>query len=352
MKISTPSIDGLTIADKFAKYTGILGWMRCRCARGITLLMYHKVLPSQLISAYPLRNLVVEISSFNHQMEWLRKHFEVVTVRDAMARIDLGARRKTHARRPLACVTFDDGYRDNFEYAAPILESHGLRATFFVTTGFVEGTTLWFDRAAQAWHRDAAATLMRASEAIPSLRESIAEVRSFDAWWQFLKQLSQDARQTVLHATDVPALATDEVFCAMTIEHVRELAKRGHEIGSHSVTHPILTNLDKTSLTLEMGRSRSLVREWTGQHVEGFCYPNGDHDERVVSAARAAGYKYACMLRRGIACDSTDRMALPRRGILSSDRREMTIEGFESEVVGWNDLLRRSREQLVLYLGK
>jgi peptidoglycan/xylan/chitin deacetylase (PgdA/CDA1 family) len=83
-------------------------------------------------------------------MQWLSGNCNVMPVREALAALAAGI----PSKKPLVAVTFDDGYADNFEVAAPILEVHGLRGTFFITSGFVENAApLWYDRAADAWKR-------------------------------------------------------------------------------------------------------------------------------------------------------------------------------------------------------
>lgn len=333
----------VAVVDRIAKYSGVLSWMRRRCIRGVTILMYHKVLPRHLVPRYPLPNLVVEQSSFDSQMAWLAKHFEVLTVRDAMASAVGHAAR----RRPVACVTFDDGYRDNFDHAAPVLESHGLPGTFFITTGFAEGRPMWFDHAAHAWRCDPVAVVRQAVGAAPEYGGAFAGISVLGDWMSALKQIPTAARETILSAVDQPPPAADEVFGAMAPEQIRLLAQRGHEIGAHSVTHPILTTLDDASLRAELQQSRAAIAAWTGRPVDGFCYPNGNCDDRVAQAARDAGYRYACMVRRGMATESAERMQLPRRAIMSSSRRE-SPESFEAEVIGWHDLLRHSRQRISL----
>jgi len=340
-------MNGLQAADHFAKNTSILPWMRRSCANGVTILMYHKVLPEKLIPSYPFRNLVVDASTFDCQMAWLADHFDVITVRDAMGYLDGSKSNGQKKRRNKACVTFDDGYLDNFVYAAPILEKHGLRATFFVTTGFVEGESMWFDRAALAWNHDAGACIARAARTAPDLRDALSGVASLEAWLDFLKKLSGTTRNLMLDATDESIVSTGRIFDAMNPDQIRALSDRGHEIGAHSVTHSMLTYLDGESLRYEMQRSKALVHEWTGAQSDGFCYPGGDCNSQVIAAARDAGYQYACTVRRGMASDVSDRLALPRRGILSSSRYGMTVDGFEAEVLGWHDLVRTMARKMI-----
>lgn len=345
MNAITASDSAVGLIDWIARHTGILAWMRGRCLDGITILMYHKVLPRHLASIYPLRNLVVNVQLFKQQMSWLAENFEVVTIHDAMVRLDQRLGQGVHGQRPLACVTFDDGYRDNFEHASPVLESLGLRATFFVSTGFIEGEALWFDRAAFAWQYDPVAAMKGTRFAESNCGEALHSVTTLDGWVGGMKKMSSESRNAILDALESSTMMPDEIFGPMTIEQIGELAGRGHEIGAHSVTHPILTEISDASLRMEMAQPRARLQAWTGQHVQGFCYPNGAYDERVIAAVREAGYQYGCTVSRGIATRSGDRMALPRRAILSSSRHETIEDGYQSEVVGWHDWLRRKRKR-------
>lgn len=334
--------------DRLAKYSGILRRMRRRNAAGVTILMYHKILPRHSASRYPLRNLVVDTDTFDGQMAWLADHFEVLPVQDAMARLEVGRAESGRTKRPVACVTFDDGYRDNFDHAAPILESHGLRGTFFVATDFVCGTAFWFDLASMAWGNDSANALRQAIRAVPELGERFSGVSTLDAWLSALKRIPPESRAAVLAGIGSSTVGDSEIYGAMTSEQVCQLSRRGHEIGAHSVTHRILTQLDDATLRMELEQSRSTLSGWTGTRIEGVCFPNGNYDDRVVAAARTAGYLYGCAVTRGVATDRVDRLALPRRAIFSSERRATALD-FEAEVVGWHDFLRnwrgsRSRE--------
>lgn len=331
---------GLTIVDLLAEYTGLLRRMRHDCSSGITILMYHKILPKQNIPEYPLQNLVVDTIAFNRQSAWLAKHFEVLPVREALANLDWGIEKRPRSSRPLACITFDDGYRDNFDHAAPILDAHGLRATFFVTTGFVEGAPLWFDSAALAWMRDCSAVVQIARISAPEFCGDLTKTSSLDTWLSTLKRMPTRSRLAVMDEIGIVANAPTHIFGAMTPDQIRRLADHGHEIGAHSVTHPILTDLDDASLRKELEQSRSMVHDWTRQQVDGLCYPNGNHEERTIIAARKAGFDYGIGVRRGIVNHGSNRMALPRRAILSSNRRQSNSARFASEVVGWHDLLR------------
>lgn len=143
----------------------------------------------------------------------------------------------TPAGRELA-ITFDDAYRSVIELGLPVLERLGVAATLFVPTAH-PGTEL------------------------PMLWPGIEEWAGGE------------------HERELVPMGWDEV---------RALRDAGWEIGSHTVTHPRLTDLGDDALAAELGESRERLEDELGQRCRSIAYPYGDVDARVVAVARAAGY--------------------------------------------------------------
>lgn len=101
----------------------------------------------------------------------------------------------------------------------------------------------------------------------------------------------------------------------MDWSQVRDWAGRGVSFGSHTLTHPWLTRLDDASLRAEVCDSKKLIEDQLGGPVHHFCYPFGDHDERVVAAVRESGYRTACTTRRGTVRAGSDPLRLPRMSV-------------------------------------
>ncbi len=332
--------------DHAARWTGILRWLERRATRGHTILMYHRVLPGDVCPSYPLPTLAMPIGAFREQVEFLANHCEVLPVCELAGRPD----EKSPSARPRVSITFDDGYRDNFEIAAPILEAAGVRATFFVTTGFVQtGWPLWFDLAIDLLSRAPSDELARAAgayfEAADAERLCAHSVRIPD-WMELLKTSAPRTRGAFLESVGAAVGPIDMHgrFDAMTPAHVAELARRGHEIGSHTVHHPLLPQLSDAELDLELVESMQSLSAWIGRPPAGFCYPNGDHSERVVDAVKRAGYRYACTVDAGINMPSTDPMRMRRMDItpassgVAGDRCDLIA--FRSEFCGLHQALR------------
>lgn len=259
--------------DQVAHRSGLGLLLERSMRRGVTILTYHRVLQADRCAAYPFPALAMPQDAFAAQVAWLAERCEIVTVGEAVRLLGPAGATPRQAR---VCLTFDDGYDDGHEIVAPILAAHGVTATFFVTAGHVGTDTLtWFDRAA----------LLRPRGADPALLKSLAPAE-------------RNARLDRFEA-GVPVSDPQGLYRIMSEAQLRSLSQAGHEIASHTLTHPILTGLDDEALRHELSGSRRALEPITGRVVEGFCYPNGDHDGRVVEAVKQAGYAWACTARSG-----------------------------------------------------
>lgn len=333
---------------------GSLAWLLHRLQPGLNILMYHRVLPDERAADYPLASLAIGRSAFAEQTRWLAGHCEVMTLVRALAPDAPLA----SAARPRVCLTFDDGYDDNHALGAPILEAAGLRASFYVTAGMI-GTDelLWHDRAALAWRRlGPAAAMERIGRSGSEL--GAAGPTHLRAFMSALKAMNQANRVQLLQRlgegeNSNQSLVSAADYRLMSWDQVADLARRGHEIGSHTLTHGLLSQVDGASLTRELGESRALISRKIGMQVHGVAYPNGDYDQSTIRAAAGAGYDYAVTTRPGAAPlrpprgagpdgDGGDsgRFSLPRRDV---NPAKVTRGGrhdplaFAAHLVGVND---------------
>ncbi|MFM9995274.1 MAG: polysaccharide deacetylase family protein [Phycisphaerales bacterium] len=281
------------LVDAVADAVGILSRLERRMRGGLTILTYHRVLPDGSARSYPLASLVTPESVFREQVQWLAGRTVLSTLRGALAaRGSWGSE-----ARPRVCITFDDGFADNQRFAAPVLDELGVRATFFIATAPVrDGGRLWFDAAARAWE-SGPGELTGAAERVLGRRD-LGSSPTLDAWMRLLKSVPAEQRNATLGVLRIDG-APPDTDRMMTPAEVRLLTSAGHEIGSHTVTHPILTMESDAVINDELSRSRAELASWTGTDVAGFCFPNGDCDDRVVEAVRRAGYTYACVTAAG-----------------------------------------------------
>jgi peptidoglycan/xylan/chitin deacetylase (PgdA/CDA1 family) len=275
-------------------------------------------LDSQLVSASP--------AAFDRQMDYIRRHFEVVSLDDWVGRVRTGQSLPQNA----ALVTFDDGYRDNYDLAYPVLRRHALPATIFLTTSFVDSTQqLWWDELA---------TLIKTTKAkhvcIPGLEEIRLETRrdrrqAMERLRHRLKAIPDDERRNLLGALTQelgdggqPALA--ERVC-LSWDEVRTMSRNGVTFGAHTHTHPILTRVPPERAREEIATSRRIVEREVGRPARSFAYPNGlpgDFDARTREMLIEEGFQAAVTLVHGTNVwtnDHTDLLALRRIHMTGDD---------------------------------
>jgi peptidoglycan/xylan/chitin deacetylase (PgdA/CDA1 family) len=282
-------------------------------------------------------------SLFEAQLDYLCEHTRVLPVSEALGQGPDGLRDS----KPLVCLTFDDGYADNFEIVAPLLEVRGVRGTFFITAGAAQAReSLWYDRAAAVWKLLGGPKVRQRSSEAGDGDTPAFETR--ESWIEWLKAVPNDRRDGIMRSLTAGVNDGVSPCSLMTPEQVRRLAESGHEVGSHTLWHPILTTMAQDERRNEIQGARELLQAWTEQEVGGFCYPNGNFDTGVVRDLREAGHSYACTTQPGHNDDGTDRFQLRRIDVnpdrvASADGRFDAL-GFRAEISLVREGLRRWTE--------
>jgi hypothetical protein len=151
-----------------------------------------------------------------------------------------------------------------------------------------------------------------------------------------LKPLSEEARESSIErlAFDLRVKLPERPpaeYSAINWGQAREMADGGVEIGSHTLTHPILTGLGDERLREEVGQSRERIQTALGRKVETFCYPNGDYDIRTLREVARAGYRLAVTTDVGLNNERNDPLALRRiHGEFDLARFVKNTSGFET----------------------
>jgi peptidoglycan/xylan/chitin deacetylase (PgdA/CDA1 family) len=254
---------------------------------------------------------------FAEQLDYLTEHYEVVPLSVLAGYLASG----DPVPPGLAAVTIDDGYRDCFDIAYPILRERNIPATAFVVTDFVDQATwLWTDKVRYLTSR-ASSSLLEAHIEDHSLRikldGDISRLKGAEQVNTELKMIADEAKDNAIREIaaflEVPLPdAPPAEFFPLTWEQVREMDSNGIEIGSHTVTHPILTKISGERLRYELGESRSRLESELGRKVELLGYPNGNHNSAVQLEAARAGYKCAVSADYGLNDANSNPLALKR----------------------------------------
>lgn len=282
--------------------------MRRRTRAPFQILLYHRVNDSRdpLFDTVPVRG-------FDRQMALLRRHFHVLALDELVERRERG-----DVPPNAVAITFDDGYRDNFENAFPILRRHGLPATVFLTSATVGSKELlWHDRLLDAFRETRVASLHVDGETLPMLTPAQRRTAVY-ACLRTLRRLDprrRDEEVAGLAAALEVAEPDEHRWSKLTWEEVREMAGGGISFGAHTVNHPILTRIPHDEAVREILDSRDAIARGLGRPVNLFAYPNGgraDFDEEVKRAVRDAGFRCAVTAIPGSNDAATDPFELRR----------------------------------------
>jgi peptidoglycan/xylan/chitin deacetylase (PgdA/CDA1 family) len=310
---------------------GALLWRR----HGVALL-YHRIAEPPVDPF----ELAVTPAHFAQHLEVLQRMGPCLSF-DAFARDliegDGGGRRRF-------CVTFDDGYRDNLETAAPLLAAAGAPATVFVVSGAVGSARMfWWDALARSvllpeilpeslalssrgetrrWTLGAAAVGGRAELDVHAgwnaLREPPRDARQalFLDLWNWMAAAPTDEAERLADAVadwaGTSRNAHPEDHPVSEDELGRLCAAEGIEIGGHTVTHPRLATLPASERLAEMRDSRIRLGALTGREIRTFAYPYGSECPETARLAAEAGYAAACTTRNGFTTGRNDPMRIPR----------------------------------------
>lgn len=264
-----PAERGLGAAAGSLALRGLLGMLSPQGPRArLSILIFHRVLPAP----DPLMPYEPDVERFDRVLGWLADWFVVLPLGEAVERL---AAARLPARA--ACITFDDGYADNYTCALPALQRHGLPATFFVATGFLDGGRMWNDvliEAVRATPKERL-DLERLGLGILPTTTAAEKCAALSRIIPALKHLPPAERtDRVADVVELCGTTTDTPLM-MTSAQVRALRAAGMEIGAHTVTHPILAKCDERTVRDEIAQSRECLEALLGERVGLFAYPNG-----------------------------------------------------------------------------
>lgn len=240
---------------------------------------------------------------FARQLRMLSRFANVLPLQTALGLMEAGEPLPSRA----VVLTFDDGYRDNLELGVPMLERHGLPATFFLVPGFLSGTVgAWWEDLSAAFDRGRAATLEFGGTVYPLTTPAERET-AHAAVRASLKTLDHAARVAeVARVSELLSPAPSSVGGGLFMDWsgAKSLLAAGHEIGSHTVSHAILERETEPGQRIELGESRAALESGLGITVDTLAFPNGsaaDYSEVTTRVARDLGYRCAITTTAGLA---------------------------------------------------
>jgi peptidoglycan/xylan/chitin deacetylase (PgdA/CDA1 family) len=287
----------------------------------LSILIYHRVLAQQ----DPLFPAEIDAPRFERHLGFLKANFNIIPLSEAVE----GLRNDSLPPRA-ACLTFDDGYADNAEIALPLLQKHGVHATVFVATGFLDGGRMWNDTIIELIRNAPTAIDLSAAGygaftlgTIQQRRQAITTLLGK------LKYVPMERRQQQVDAIAALVPVTLRKDLMMTPAQVRQLHSAGIEIGGHTVNHPIIARLPAAAARQEIADGKDALEAMIGAPVKLFAYPNGkpgqDYHAEHVAMVKQLGFQAAVSTSWGAARPGSDLLQLPRFTPWDRDRLRFTF---------------------------
>lgn len=311
----------------------------------LTVIMYHGIVKEPLmVNDW----CFIDEQSFRMQILYLKKHFEIISLSEAVERL-----RNGEIKRPNAVITFDDGYQNNFDVAFPILSREKIPATIFLTTGLI-GTndTVWHCRLNLALSKTRKphiewdglkfdlSTLNLKAKASAAIQDNFKELPH--------PQLMATVRSIILELGDDPdcSIEMGSPYRMLDKKAIDEMATSGLiEFGAHTHRHAILSQLSEEERFNEIRRSVDAIHELTGCPCRSFAYPNGrmqDYDSDSIKHLKGCGIQMAVTTTAGPNNRMTPSMELRRYGVgadLTMAEFQLMVHHFISKVHRGSDLL-------------
>lgn len=299
-----------------------------------SIFMYHRVLPDKE-AKNDRSSLSISLSQFEKQIQYLSQNYSCISMDDLH-------QNKSWEKFPV-CITFDDGYKDNVDYALPILKKYQVPATIYFVSDYLHGKcTMWWYEILEIldkktflkfkWENQRyffnTTIPQKKLETYKALRRIIMNLRpeKLEVFLDLLRE-GKDAKNYAELVIDKNLLKTISQEKLITI-------------GAHTCSHPVLATLDEDEIEKEIVQSKKILEDIIQKEIHHFAYPYGDHNSagtREYKLASKLGFKTIvttnCFPLKFNSCDMA---ALPR--ITMKNRTAPTH--IKAKVNGWNSLFR------------
>jgi peptidoglycan/xylan/chitin deacetylase (PgdA/CDA1 family) len=268
---------------------------RTLTGRRHAIFTFHRVRPANqpanLFDTCPS----VGVEVFRRILEHISEQFSVISLQE-LCNDSIG-------KAPAAAITFDDGWRDNYELAFPILCEFGIPATIFVTTSKIGSSELFWQQ--ELGHLFCTANIDPNGETARRLR-AVLKVRNSQPLtpdlyrntvllWKRLRNAECTSR--LVSAGWVALAGSDGYRMFLNTGEMCKMADSGIAFGSHTVTHCILPRYSRLEVERELTESKVVLENLLGEKIDMLAYPDGQCTPEVIDCAREAGYRIACTTR-------------------------------------------------------
>jgi peptidoglycan/xylan/chitin deacetylase (PgdA/CDA1 family) len=286
------------------------------------IFLYHSIVPDSAPTELWCAGQALPFASFKSHILSLARRFRIVPLAELLE----NSQRKRPANRMLA-LTFDDGLGTTFQQVNSFLNEQNIPATFFVTTDHLEhGRPLWFSYLNALCYENTYESVNLNGDYFPlrTIRQRKLVRRALGQ----LARASGDPSQFSKKLSEIYPLPAEvkKRYEGMTYEQLRTAGRSNLiEIGSHTLTHPYLSQKSNNEQAREIIESKSLLSKLTGKRIRYFAYPGGDYNRDTLHLVRKAGYE-AAFATISLQMESASKFEIERIGIYSPSLLKLNLK--------------------------
>ncbi len=289
-------------------YSGLIpllvSWSRLQGQGKVIILAYHRICEGRAAGLFFEDVVSASPAGFERQVKYLVENYNVISF-DAFIE---GVKGEKTLSKNSVIITFDDGYKDNYLNAYPILKKYNVPATIFLSTHHVDSAVpFWWDEVAYLISKTRRRQLSLSRLGEYGVENPSQKRKAINAIAGKLKELDEGQKRSAMSELATQAAVSVEEQTTkdahLSWDEVREMSRNGISFGAHTVTHPILTKVPYEQARYEVAESVSRIQEEIEQAVRFFAYPNGaigDFNEITRSILMENGIKAATTLVYGI----------------------------------------------------
>lgn len=318
----------------------------------VLILTYHRILPKNLIEkSVSQKSMILSLETFKEQLKILNKYYKPVSINEY-----LKMNKSKHEK--LAIITFDDGWADNYEYALEELWKNKIPATVYLTSDYIGTEKLFWPEEISIMmcqniklriEENKISIIKLTSENIYEIIKCISKEKNKNYKKHFINililHLKKYKYKTIkklmkLLSGDIALENYVEINAdrLMTWKEVNVMKKYNINIGSHSKSHLILTQINYREAIKEIIESKQMIEEKCSVKVKDFSFPNGEFNEILKYMLQISGYKSAVTGINSLSSTCTDKYELRRKG--NNEKRVTKANGeFDRilNIIEWSD---------------
>ena len=275
----------------------------------VRIFAYHRVREiDNSIMPYERELISATPAQFEAQLKFLTRHYTLTNFKEISRKLD---EEPDYKPENLAILTFDDGYSDFYTEIFPLLRKYNATAVVFPSTQYIESdTAIWFDQLGyilDSLDNNKIETIIN-KMGVAGYFSAVRPIYK-GAVFRVVKALPDAIRLEFMSSIislshrDFEVDVTEMKNEMLSWSQLREVSEYGVEIGSHTVSHPILANLSEESLKIEIEKSKETIEDETGERVVSLAYPVGGletFNDAVIDIVKAAGYEFSVSYLDGV----------------------------------------------------